>query len=148
MSCPYHKEERKPDDVVEPVIDGPGEEVPHPPERLFMGNLGDIDDTSFTIDSIWRMADVYGPIYSLNLVNRKVIVVSNHELVNEVCDEKRFEKTTKGVLETLRVFIKNGSPIKSGSISHHSLTTSGLFTAYSDEHVTTQRLIPRLYYTD
>ncbi|KAJ9134022.1 hypothetical protein NKR23_g10415 [Pleurostoma richardsiae] len=118
MSCPYHKEPADPKApaVTEPTIDGPGEPIPQPPERLLTGNLGEIDP-SFAVSSFWRLADIYGPIYRLNLLNREVIILSDYELINEVCDDSRFEKATKGVMETLRVFIKNG-----------------LFTAYSDEH--------------
>ncbi|KAI7783172.1 cytochrome P450 [Diaporthe eres] len=117
MACPYKKEPNlKPDDVVEPSIDGPGEPIPHPPEKWLIGNAGEIDP-AFFISSVWRFADIYGPIYSLKLFGRSVVVVSSYELVNEVCDEARFEKTTKGNLETLR-----------------ALVGSGLFTAYSDEH--------------
>lgn len=118
MACPYKKEPNlKPDNVVEPTVDGPGEPIPHPPEQWLIGNAGEIDPTFF-VSSVWRLADIYGPIYSLKLFGRTVVVVSSHELVDEVCDESRFEKTTKGNLETLR-----------------ALVGSGLFTAYSDEHV-------------
>ncbi|KAG6362091.1 hypothetical protein INS49_010320 [Diaporthe citri] len=117
MACPYKKEPNlKPDNVVEPSIDGPGEPIPHPPEKWLIGNAGEIDPTFF-ISSVWRLADIYGPIFSLKLFGRTVVVVSSYELVNEVCDESRFEKTTKGNLETLR-----------------ALVGGGLFTAYSDEH--------------
>ncbi|KAK2610525.1 hypothetical protein N8I77_003948 [Diaporthe amygdali] len=117
MACPYKKEPNlKPDNVVEPSLDGPGEPIPHPPEKWLIGNAGEIDPTFF-VSSVWRLADIYGPIFSLKLFGRTVVVVSSHELIDEVCDEARFEKTTKGNLETLRV-----------------LVGGGLFTAYSDEH--------------
>lgn len=122
MACPYKREPNlKADDVVEPTIEGPGEPIPHPPEKWLVGNAGDVDPTFF-ISSVWRLADIYGPIFSLNLFGRTVVVVSSHELVDEVCDEARFEKTTKGNLETLR-----------------ALVGGGLFTAYSDEHVSRLR---------
>lgn len=121
MACPYHKEPKtKEDNVVEPTIDGPGEPIPHPPERWIIGNVGEIDP-SFFISSVWRLADIYGPIFRLKIFDRSVIVVSSQELVNEICDETRFEKTTRGNLETLRV-----------------LAGAGLFTAYTDEHVRTR----------
>ena len=43
--------------------------------------------------------------------------IANHELLNEVCDEKRFEKKVSGGLEEIR----NG-------------VHDGLFTAYPGEH--------------
>lgn len=68
--------------------------------------------------SLWRLADVYGPIFTLNLVKRKIVVLSSHALINEVCDEKRFEKKVAGAQEAIRVFVKNG-----------------LFTSYNEEEV-------------
>ena len=81
--------------------------IPHPPESWIAGNLGDIDP-AFTIKSFWRLADIYGPIYSLNLVNRQTIVLSNYELINEVCDDERFEKQVTGPLIVFRDLIKDG----------------------------------------
>lgn len=76
MSCPYHKE---PDYRVPPpeeTIDGPGEPIPHPPEHWFLGNIPDVDSSWFE-NSLTQLAKVYGPIFSLNLVNRRVVVVSS-----------------------------------------------------------------------
>ncbi|KAK4188550.1 cytochrome P450 [Podospora australis] len=94
---------------------GEGEPIPQPPERWLTGNLGELDPT-FAVGSFWKLAEIYGPIFTLNLVKRKVIVISSHELINEVCDDKRFDKHVTGVQESIRLFVKNG-----------------LFTAYSDE---------------
>lgn len=100
----------------EPEV-GAGIPIPHPPEKLFLGNLGEIDP-DFAVKSFWRLANIHGPIFKLNLVKRNVIVISNHELINEVCDDTHYEKYVTGVQETIRVFVKNG-----------------LFTAYGDEEV-------------
>ena len=118
-SCPFsHEAAAQPQQETAPktsVEVTEGEPIPHPPERWFIGNLGELDP-DFAVSSIWKLADVYGPIYSLNLVTRRSIIVSNWELINEVCDDKRFEKAVTGVQDSLRVFIKNG-----------------LFTSYNDE---------------
>ena len=82
-----------------------------------IGNAGEVDP-AFFISSVWHLADTFGPSYNLKLFGRTLVVVSSHELVDEVCDEARSEKTTKGNLETLR-----------------ALVGGGLFTVYSDEHV-------------
>ncbi|KAK3372491.1 cytochrome P450 [Podospora didyma] len=122
MSCPfYHTFPSKPQqETPPPKVDndaevGEGEPIPHPPEKWFIGNLGEIDP-SFHVSSFWRLADIYGPIFSLNLVSRKLVILSSYDLINEVCDDTRFEKFVSGPQETIRVFVKNG-----------------LFTAYSDE---------------
>jgi len=121
MSCPFnHGGASKPKpatpDSAEAEV-GEGEPIPHPPEKLLTKNLGELDPT-FAVSSFWRLADIYGPIFSLNLVKRRVIVISNHDLINEVCDDTHYEKLVTGVQESIRIFVKNG-----------------LFTSYSDEEV-------------
>lgn len=91
--------------------------IPQPPTQFLLGNLKDIDPTN-TAASLWRLADIYGPIFRLDLARRKVVVCSSHELVNDLCDANRFEKPIGGALEEVR-----------------ALTGDGLFTAYPGEHV-------------
>lgn len=57
-----------------------------------------------------------GPIYELRLSTGSELVISTHELFDEICDEKRFGKAIVGGLAELR-----------------NLTHDGLFTARSDE---------------
>ncbi|PSR76254.1 cytochrome P450 [Coniella lustricola] len=118
--CPYHVErnlKRDDDgDITEPILNGPGDPIPQPPEHWIGGNTSDVDP-SFFVSSVWSLAATYGPIFRLRLWNRSLLVVSSRELVDEVCDEKRFEKIPTGNLTTLR-----------------KLLGSGLFTAFTDEH--------------
>lgn len=58
-----------------------------------------------------------GPIYELRLPSGTIIVVSNHELYDEICDEKRFTKVVGGPLMELRPALHDG-----------------LFTAHQGEH--------------
>lgn len=94
-----------------------GQSIPQPPTHWIIGNAGEIDP-KFPISSIWRLADLYGPIYKLNIVGNEFLVLSSFELVNEVCDDDRFEKYVGGALEKVRM-----------------LAGDGLFTAYSGEPV-------------
>ena len=59
---------------------------------------------------------IKGEIFKLNLAGERVFL-SSVELVNEVCDEKRFHKVVSGALEQVR----NGTP-------------QGLFTSRTGEH--------------
>lgn len=63
------------------------------------------------------MAVKLGPIYELRLPFGNLIVISNHELFDEICDEKRFTKIVGGALTELRQAIHGG-----------------LFTAHQGEH--------------
>ena len=85
------------------------------------GNLRELNP-EFPNASIWRLADIYGPIYKLVVMTREAVVISTQELINEVCDDDRFEKTVSGSLEEVR-----------------ALARDGLFTAYGHELVSRQR---------
>ncbi len=68
------------------------EPIPHPPGHLFVGNLFDLD-ASHPIESLMDLARKYGPIYELEMPGRSSrVIVSGYELVDELCDESRFDK--------------------------------------------------------
>lgn len=67
---------------------------------------------------MWRLADIYGEIFKLDLPGRTTVVVSSYDLVNEICDPTRFEKPINGALAQVRMLLKDG-----------------LFTAYGNEPV-------------
>jgi cytochrome P450/NADPH-cytochrome P450 reductase len=111
------------------------EPITGPPGLPLLGNLNDIDPGD-SMSSLSRLADTYGiyfpsigrrsialtfwhagPIFKLNLGGEDKLFISTHELMNEVCDEKRFSKTVSGPLAQIR----NG-------------VEDGLFTAYPGEH--------------
>jgi hypothetical protein len=53
----------------------------------------------YPLGSMMHLAKKYGPIYKLSLAGLDLIIVSNWELVHEVCDDSRFKKSIKGDLE-------------------------------------------------
>ena len=55
-----------------------------------------------------RLAREYGPIYWLDMMGKPVIVVSGFALVDELCDETRFDKSVRGALRRLRAFAGDG----------------------------------------
>ncbi|KAJ3531287.1 hypothetical protein NM208_g8947 [Fusarium decemcellulare] len=88
--------------------------IPEPPGYPLIGNLGEF--TTSPLADLQRLATNYGPIFRLRLGAKSPIFVSNVALINEVCDEKRFQKTLKSVLGVVREGVHDG-----------------LFTAYNDE---------------
>ncbi len=88
--------------------------IPHPARKPIVGNLLSIDSDSPVLD-MWRVAQELGGIYWLDMPGMPVIVVSDPALVDELCEEARFDKSTKGALRRLR------------AASH------GLFTSDTDE---------------
>ncbi|MFT3814661.1 MAG: cytochrome P450 [Acidovorax sp.] len=89
--------------------------IPQPKGDPIIGNLRAIDGDA-PVQSFMRLAQQYGPIYQLDVMGASVVFVSSQELVNELCDEKRFDKRVAGALKNIRDFAGDG-----------------LFTAKTDE---------------
>ena len=89
--------------------------IPHPPRTLVLGNLLSLG-ISTPIQDMMTLARQYGPIYWLDMMGKPLVVVSGFALVDELCDETRFDKSVKGALRRLRAFAGDG-----------------LFTAYTQE---------------
>src|SRR6476659_3257798 len=77
------------------------EPIPHPPGHLLVGNLFDLD-TSNPLESLSELAREYGPIFQLQLPGSGArVFVSSHALVDELCDESRFDKMLGPALKVL-----------------------------------------------
>ncbi|WP_445289202.1 cytochrome P450, partial [Variovorax atrisoli] len=75
--------------------------IPHPAKKPFVGNLLSIGSDSPVLD-MWKIAQDLGGIYWLDMPGMPVIVVSSPALVDELCEEERFDKSTRGALRRLR----------------------------------------------
>ena len=81
--------------------------IPQPPTRPIVGNIGDLDSDA-PIQSMMRLAKTYGPLYKLSILGREMYVVSSQVLVDELSDEKRFQKRLHGPLKEIRAFAGDG----------------------------------------
>lgn len=84
-----------------------GEPIPHPPIKPVVGNLFDLD-TDKPVQSMMELARQWGPIFEMTLPGRKQILVSSAELVNELSDERRFDKLVWAPLRNVRSFAGDG----------------------------------------
>jgi cytochrome P450/NADPH-cytochrome P450 reductase len=82
-------------------------QIPQPPTKPLLGNLLDLD-RSAPIQGFVNLARQYGPIYQLKLRGRTLIVVSGARLMDELCDQARFDKSVGGALLKVRAFAGNG----------------------------------------
>lgn len=89
--------------------------VPQPPVKPIIGNLSEID-TRAPVQSLMELSRKYGPFFKIQVFDRAMYVAGSQELVDELCDETRFNKRVHQSLEEIRAFGKDG-----------------LFTAYSEE---------------
>ncbi|MDX2029268.1 MAG: cytochrome P450 [Blastocatellia bacterium] len=81
--------------------------IPEPPETFLLGHLLTLSAET-PVQDMWRLARELGPIYRMELRGRVVIVLSGHDLVHEVSDEKRFDKSIRGGLRLVRRFGGDG----------------------------------------
>ena len=81
--------------------------IPQPPEQFMFGNMFALSASSPVRDMV-RLAGEYGGIYRLAIRGKVLVVVSDYDLVNEICDEKRFDKTIRGTLGLIRRFSGDG----------------------------------------
>src|SRR5262249_23721155 len=81
--------------------------IPEPPETFLLGHLLTLSAGTPVQDMV-RLARELGPIYRMEMRGRVVVVLSGQELVNEVSDEKRFDKSIRGALRLVRRFGGDG----------------------------------------
>jgi cytochrome P450/NADPH-cytochrome P450 reductase len=93
------------------------EPIPQPPGYPVLGNLFDIRGADTPIQALMKLARQYGPIFRLRVGPRSLVVVSGFDLVDEICDDERFDKM-----------------LGAGLINARSVAGDGLFTSWTQEH--------------
>lgn len=89
------------------MIDNHTPRIPQPRPAPLVGNIPDLDP-DMPIQSMMRLAREHGPIFRMHMPGRDMLVVSSQELVNELCDETRFDKKVHAPLHHIRGFAGNG----------------------------------------
>lgn len=75
--------------------------IPQPPTKPVVGNMLSLD-TAAPVQHLTRLAKELGPIFWLDMMGSPIVVVSGHDLVDELSDEKRFDKAVRGALRRVR----------------------------------------------
>src|SRR3954454_20143837 len=75
--------------------------IPHPPKQPVVGNMLSLDSTA-PVQHLARLAKELGPIFWLDMMGAPLVIVSGHGLVEELSDEKRFDKAVRGSLRRVR----------------------------------------------
>jgi len=81
--------------------------IPQPRLRPIVGNLLDLDQEK-GIFGLTELADTYGPLYRLQMLGNDLVVAGSQELVDELCDESRFDKALSRPLQNVRDFAGDG----------------------------------------
>lgn len=81
--------------------------IPRPKGDPFIGNLRSIDGDA-PVQGLMRQSRIMGPIFQLELFGKMLTLVSSQRLVNELSDEKRFDKRVHATLKNIRDFAGDG----------------------------------------
>jgi cytochrome P450 / NADPH-cytochrome P450 reductase len=81
--------------------------IPHPPTKPVVGNMLSLDSTA-PVQNLARFAKELGPIFWLDMMGAPIVIVSGHDLVDELSDEKRFDKAVRGPLRRVRTVAGDG----------------------------------------
>ena len=79
------------------------EPIPQPPGYPVIGNLLDLDSEA-PLQALMKLPRQYGSIFRLNLPIGHLLVVSGFDLVDELCDDERFDKFIGGRCATSALF--------------------------------------------
>ncbi|MBV9455041.1 MAG: cytochrome P450 [Rubrobacter sp.] len=85
----------------------PLEPIPQPPGYPLVGNLFDLYSET-PILNVMKLARQYGPIFRLHMPQGSSIVLSGFELVDEVCDDRYFDKFLGPGLRNARTVAGDG----------------------------------------
>lgn len=81
--------------------------IPQPKVRPLVGNLPDLG-TDAPVQAMMALAKRHGPLFRLTLPTRTFLVASSYAVVEELCDETRFDKFVHGPLRHIRDFAGDG----------------------------------------
>src|SRR6266516_1131221 len=81
--------------------------IPHPPKKPVVGNMLSLDPNA-PVQHLVRLTKELGPIFWLDMMGAPLVIVSGHDLIDELSDEKRFDKAVRGSLRRVRAVAGDG----------------------------------------
>jgi cytochrome P450/NADPH-cytochrome P450 reductase len=81
--------------------------IPRPKRMPFIGNMLSVD-TKQPTQFLAKLAGELGPIFWLDMMGTPLVIVSGAELVEELSDTARFDKTVRGPLRRIRALAGDG----------------------------------------
>src|SRR3984885_7226135 len=81
--------------------------IPHPPKKPVVGNMLSLDAKA-PVQDLVRLTKELGPIFWLDMMGAPIVIVSGHDLVEELSNEKRFDKAVRGPLRRVRAVAGDG----------------------------------------
>lgn len=81
--------------------------IPTPPKTPIVGNMLNVD-TGAPLQSLMEIGRDLGPIFKLDMMGKPLIMAWGHEIVDELCNEERFDKAVRGALRKVRAIAGDG----------------------------------------
>ena len=81
--------------------------IPHPPKKPVVGNMLSLDANA-PVQHLVRLVKELGPIFWLDMMGAPLVIVAGHDLIDELSDEKRFDKAVRGSLRRVRAIGGDG----------------------------------------
>src|SRR5437763_5051591 len=81
--------------------------IPHPPKKPVVGNMLSLDSNA-PVQHLVRLTKELGPILWLDMMGPPLVIVAGHDLIDELSDEKRFDKPVRGSLRRVRALSGDG----------------------------------------
>ncbi len=81
--------------------------IPQPPGKPVIGNMLTVNSEK-PLQSLMGITREQGPIFKLDMMGTPLVVVSGNDLVDELCDEARFDKAVRGALRRVRAIGGDG----------------------------------------
>ncbi|KAF3390379.1 Bifunctional cytochrome P450/NADPH--P450 reductase [Penicillium rolfsii] len=75
--------------------------IPQPPGIPILGNIFNVNPSE-TWNSLIKLAKDYGPIVKIKVLGKQVVFINSVELLEEICDERRFRKCVTGPIVEMR----------------------------------------------
>jgi cytochrome P450/NADPH-cytochrome P450 reductase len=83
------------------------ERIPMPSKKPLVGNMLSVDKDQ-PLQSLMQLTRDLGPIFRMDMMGTPIVVVSGNELIDELCDESRFDKAVRGSLRRVRAIGGDG----------------------------------------
>ena len=83
------------------------ERIPMPDKKPVVGNMLSVDK-DHPLQSMMQLTRDLGPIFRMDMMGTPIVIASGHELVEELCDESRFDKAVRGSLRRVRAIGGDG----------------------------------------
>ena len=83
------------------------ERIPEPDRKPFVGNMLSVNKDA-PLQGLMKLSRKLGGIFRLDMMGKPIVMVSDPDLVAEVCDESRFDKAVRGALRRIRTIGGDG----------------------------------------